>query len=389
MKKNFIRKVDTLVLFMVFFTQCAVAMDDYGHYWFHNHISAYPIGKGFVYGTDEPDISSNSLTMMDWRNEMTCKYTALYPEAPFYAYAKPLEGYQTVGWYSKTEDGKPGDFLIKNPLRSLPANDLLVDDDPLKVEFNGFSLFDPMMFFNKDLAYIWTEEDSEEEGYNPVPDNDLMAVFGKVGIEMHIDNVDGLKELVGLFGNDEAMDSLKLTSLFVTPTWSGAHPYMSKPANDIGDRIELGVENTNAFKEVLYGKKDSVCVYVYSDYVEVDGKWQEVEVYDTVHVYEDDYDKRYSVSVDFSHWSNDQGDAFYSPKINVDVVKLDTYVCHFILTCKLIETDSVEENIANLTLDNVPDSKVYSPQGFLVSNSGTKGLKPGIYIVRGKKVIVK
>lgn len=418
---NFMRKFNFKKALLLFtFVLLAVlpiyagGADELTYYWFHNHLTAYPTGKGLVYGTEDPEVSSSDLTAEDWKDEMTCKYYSTDPSLEFYAFAKPAPGYQTVGWF-RNDNGVPGEFMINNSVRSLLniIGDYINESeiDPIQVTFNPFLNIADLSF-----DYSWnfaSSYDDSIEYYSCEPDNDLMAVFGKVGIDMQFDRFDfpGINE-----ANQDAIQREKLFQLHTT--WKEMQPYISNPANDNDDRIELGVNQS--FSQIAYGKKDTVVeryeyvekidtIYIpeivgcdtiyldeahtefvvepiYEDRMELIPDYDIISVLDTIQT--DDYDNPIKIHYDFSFWSNDKGEKFYTPIINVDVVDLDTYVFHVDVSYSAWN-ENEEDNIEFTLADSVPDNDVYTIQGTLVKNVGTKGLKPGLYIIGGKKVTVK
>ena len=416
MRKLVFRKV---LLLFAFVSLAVLPVYAGGHeayyYWFHNHLSAYPTGKGLVYGTENPDISSSSdLTEEDWKDEMTCKYYGMDRNIEFYAFAKPAPGYQTVGWYS-ADNGVPGEFLDKNHFRSYVNSFGEGIIDPESEIDTSFVVFNSFL-----LSYILdctSSEDDLNEYYSSEPNNELMAVFGKVGIDMQLDSMFDVN-LYDTIPQEEDNLSILADFLFFSDQWIKLKPYISKPANDVGDRIELGLTNQSYSRE-SYGTKDTVVVR--EDWVERNDTmfvpeivgydtiyWDEdrthfeldpifenimviipnseaVTVLDTIQVY--DYDNPIVIHCDFTYWSNNKGEKFYDPVINVDVTELDTYVSH--IAVYYTSGDKGEEDSIENVYEACPQDKIYTLQGTLVNKNGGDSLKSGMYVIGGKKVFVK
>lgn len=194
-----------LMSFLNFFPLSSFASDDNGYYWYHNHVSAYPTGKGLVYATHDKDNGEPAPpTQEQYKEEMTVKFCSTSSSESLFVFNQPAEGYRFNGWFS-VEDGKLGDYITKDSI------------------IGGF-------FEDGRLVYTHSDDDNEEH-YNEIPDNDFTAAFGRVNYEAEVDNMEELKEQIGDILGLVIHFSLKYMDLSI-----------SNPCNEIGDTIVLHTE---------------------------------------------------------------------------------------------------------------------------------------------------
>lgn len=356
------------------------AWDDASDYyrWYYTSVKAYPEGRGSIFLTEEVPPSDN-----DYVGSYSLKVYNIEDFFDFFndimtLYYKPASGYQMVGLYNNN-NGIPGDFKMKSIANSLCASAIGLSDEEIgmfigydRVTFGGYN------FQLGDHTLNCEYSDNNDREYYPTqPNNDFLAVFGKVNIDMAA-SVD--KELVYFYEGSE--ETTKLSMLM--KGWQGLTPTISKPANDIGDLITLSVAKEATLAE-NYALKDTIVTYydtveketwglLYEDtniigyipiYNDADGSIidmlpiiEEIPVYgwtteyvdtlvtDTIKI--DDMDNVVCERAQFKYWTNKKGEKFYTPEIQVKVTDIDTYVCHidYFLEPKL-EDESLYGDVNN------------------------------------------
>ena len=159
-----LRRLATLLLL------CGVCQLSYAeagpYYWYHNHVEAFPFGKGVVYATNDAD---KTPAPEEFSADTIVKYCVEDDAyAPFYVYNIPAEGYGFNGWYLWDADQGKARFVTRGNV---------------------------MNRYYWELIGSNTSEDSDSDSYGDEPRNNIFAMFGRVNCAFAVDNLEELKAL--------------------------------------------------------------------------------------------------------------------------------------------------------------------------------------------------
>lgn len=275
-KLHYTRLKFFLALVSLLFSYSADAMDDQGYYWYNNHVSAYPIGKGLVYATEDREYVP---TDADYKDDMTLRFYTDSSSSSIYVYGKPVGDYQLVGWYW-AKDGKID--TIVSPC--------LMDEN--MVEF-GDILSPPLKSTNS--------EDNIEEHYSDEDLNDILVVFGKVRTDLSLD--------MSMYMFEDTPEMNLSMILLTQMTYQYLKPSINIPANDVGDVVEISTLTS------------------YTDYLEKDTFYVDLDYSERV----TDYDMPNN-SIDFQYWTDSKGNKIYDPCFSITVTEKETYTAYYRLT---------------------------------------------------------
>jgi glycosyltransferase involved in cell wall biosynthesis len=180
-----------------------LAGDDFGYYWYHTHVAAYPTGKGLVYATQDSNVENPNPEL--FAEEMTVKFVNNSSDADLYLFNRPAEGYGFNGWY-RWEDGQVSSFLSWNT--------------------SVFGLFSP-----SSLSSTWSE-DNETEHYSEDPNDEVVGVFGRVSIKRDVDN---LNEVIAAVPDSEVFGAM----FIIGGILDNMEFSIDNPCNEIGDNVML------------------------------------------------------------------------------------------------------------------------------------------------------
>ena len=178
-----------LALVATMATLSAFATTDENYYWHYNDVTAYPTGKGTVYGTD---VYGAEPTAEQYAETSTVQFVVQgMPSRSVYLYAQPAEGYLFAGWYG---DG---------------GNTLISLDNPASVTDN--------------CKISTADYDEENPNYGFEPDTVFYGYFAKV--------------VIGYKPNQEKLGTATI----------------DKVANDLGDEVTLTATPNETYQSVFAG----------------------------------------------------------------------------------------------------------------------------------------
>ncbi len=341
----------SLLAFLLFTVQAAMAGDNEGYYWFRNHVTAYPTGAGQVYGTYSEedfdyDINGIYITYSPhdelFTDEVMIQACYDSPDVNFYVFSKPAEGYNFNGWYSLNKDGIPDKLYVPNNMCALSG------------ENNGHGLFG----FDARLGW-YNSEDNETEYYDEAPINEIAGVFGRVNYSCIIDNIEEVEVLSEKYGEEVvSKEDIANPDIVLLLVCGRMHLSISNPANEISDMLVLKSD-----QEYIH------YTYRYNEEYDID---EEVEDWRLV----------------FAGWTDPKGNRYDSNRLNVTVTEKETYTAHY----NFIYNEDYLEFLSNKSTpisdviarcSNV--SSICDLNGRVVSPCRQQG---GIYIRGGKKYMI-
>lgn len=231
-----------------------------GFYRYSSTVSSYPTGCGTVYGSYDMDASE--ITFVD-----VCKledFTAHNPDETLYVWANPSDGYQLTGWY-RAADGKPGELLA-------PA---------VSCMYQQAGLVKPQYPHTR-IMYSLMSDFSETEfpdGYVTESHNYILGTFGKVSVDVSIDNLKSFMESEG-----EVIDIEGDILFFSKILFNLMEINSSNPVNDSGDKITISTKKRGALD---------------------------------------------NSSFKFLYWTDSAGNRYDNNTLDITVNKLDTYTAHY------------------------------------------------------------
>lgn len=343
--KKILLSLVALLCVTVIFVQKAKAWDDKNYYWYNIKLAAYPSTKGLVYAYT--DVSPNSLPNAEqYKEELNIQRCTRWAgsqgflgEVIFCAIAKPTSDYNFAGWYSVGDDQNPEKLIMQH-------------SEAWKYFYYGEEGYNEFLYntFGEDywdlyafdgigkLKYYSTE-DNDNDYYEYAPLNSIYAVFGKVNADFLIDNLEEM--LISESESQIDEGSLKENVLRFASWFAESNSFdvqISKPANDVGDKITLTFD------------------------ANVEDKNEE-EFWFT-----------------FKYWTDSKGNKFYDKDLKLTVTEKETYTCHFAFTNG--ENDGIKQ------INGEGKTAIYDLNG-IYHGSNIENLQPGCYIINRKVHIVR